>query len=124
MDPLDATRVDRWLWAVRVCRTRSEATDLCRGGHVRVNHRPVKPSARVAVGDRVEVRVHGRDRILEVARAIDRRVGAPAAAGCYVDRSPPAPKAESALVADRARGSGRPTKRDRRRMDRWNARRR
>lgn len=91
---------------------------------MRVDRRAVKASARVAVGDRVEIRLRGRDRILEVVRPIDRRVGAQAAAGCYIDHTPPEPEADRAVVAGRTRGSGRPTKRDRRRIDRWNARRR
>jgi ribosome-associated heat shock protein Hsp15 len=118
---VEATRVDRWLWAVRVYKTRSAATDGCRGGHVRVNGSPAKPATPVRVGDRVDATVHGRLRSLEVARLIDKRVGAPAAAECLVDRSPPPPTADDrrAAVFVRDPGSGRPTKRDRRRMDRF-----
>jgi ribosome-associated heat shock protein Hsp15 len=121
-DTADA-RVDRWLWAVRIFKTRSTATDACRGGHVRVNGRPAKPSTPVRVGDRVTANVYGRQRDLEVVRLVDKRVGAPVAAECLVDHSPPAPpKDQLAPVFARDRGMGRPTKRDRRRLDRFRSR--
>jgi len=117
---VDETRVDKWLWAVRVFKTRALATAACRGGHVRVNGAPAKPAATVRVGDRVEARSHDRLRLLEVARVIDKRVGAPLAAECVVDHSPPPPPREEAPdVFVRDRGTGRPTKRDRRRLDRF-----
>jgi ribosome-associated heat shock protein Hsp15 len=121
---VEATRVDRWLWAVRVYKTRGAATDACRGGHVRVNGSPAKAATSVRVGDRVEVRAHGRQRSLEVARVLDKRVGAPLAAECLVDHSPPpAPAGDAApSVFARDRGSGRPTKRDRRQLDRFRTR--
>jgi len=65
---LDETRIDRWLAAVRLVKTRPVATQLCEGGHVRVNGRDAKPSTRVRVGDRVEARIADRDRIVEVVR--------------------------------------------------------
>jgi ribosome-associated heat shock protein Hsp15 len=118
---MESTRVDRFLWAIRLVKTRSEATALCRGGHVEVNGRPAKPAATVAVGDTVEARVHGRDRIVEVVTVIDKRVGAAIAAECYIDRSPPVPEADRSATLLRERGAGRPTKRDRRQLDRWRA---
>jgi ribosome-associated heat shock protein Hsp15 len=113
------TRVDRWLWSVRVFKTRSLATEACRSGHVAVNRAVTKPSTQVRVGDVVTIRIDGRDRVLEVARLIDNRVGAPIASQCFVDRSPPPQTSETmgtGLVRDPA--SGRPTKRDRRLIDR------
>jgi ribosome-associated heat shock protein Hsp15 len=119
---VEATRLDRWLWAVRLYKTRSDATAACRAGHVEVNGRPAKPATTVAVGDRVEARVHGRERVLEVARVIDKRVGAAIAAECLRDHSPPVPERDRApMVAARERGAGRPTKRERRQLDRWRA---
>lgn len=116
---VETTRVDRWLWAVRLFKTRAAATDACRGGHVRVNDVAAKSAAPVRVGDRVEVLVHGRRRVLEVARVIDKRVGAPAAAECLVDHSPPPPPADHpGPVFGRDQGAGRPTKRERRQLDR------
>lgn len=123
MAAVDETRVDKWLWAVRLYKTRSLATDACRGGHVRVNGTPAKPATVVRAGDRVEVRVHGRSRVLEVVRVIDKRVGAPVAAACLVDHSPPEPRRDEAAGDwTRDRGAGRPTKRDRRRLERLRAR--
>jgi ribosome-associated heat shock protein Hsp15 len=116
---MEETRVDRWLWAVRVFKTRSASTDACRGGHVRVNRAPAKPSSPVRVGDRVTAHVDGRERALEVLRIIDKRVGAPVAAGCLIDHSPPPPPRDltaPAFIRDPA--SGRPTKKDRRDLDR------
>jgi len=112
--------VDRWLWAVRVTKTRSLATTLCQGGHVDVGGRSAKPSTKVAPGDVVEVRLDGRVRVLEVVRPIEKRVGAAVAAECLVDRSPPPPPRATATAAwgERDRGAGRPTKRDRRDLDR------
>lgn len=112
----ESARVDQWLWAVRVFKTRADATEACRGGHVRVNGTSAKAAARVHAGDRVAVRVHGRDRAFEVVEAIAKRVGAVRAAECLVDHTPPEPPREPAPF-DRPRGTGRPTKRDRRQLD-------
>ena len=117
---VDATRIDQWLWAVRLFKTRSMATAACRGGHVRVNGSAAKPARPVRIGDRVEVRVADRDRVLEVVKLIDRRVAAPLAAECVVDHSPPAPPRDYvAPLFRRDPGSGRPTKKDRRSIDRF-----
>jgi len=116
---LQSTRVDKWVWAIRLFKTRADATDACRGGHVKVNGKSAKPAATVTVGDRVEVRAHGTDRIVEVAEVIDKRVGAAVAATCFVDHTPPPPEEDRVRVAERERGAGRPTKRDRRRLDDW-----
>lgn len=119
---MEETRVDRWLWAVRLYRTRSAATEACRAGHVRVNGSPAKPAAPVRVGDRVGARAHGRDRVLEVVRVVDTRVGGPVAAGCVVDHSPPAPPRALSQPGWRDDGAGRPTKKERRQLDRFRAR--
>jgi ribosome-associated heat shock protein Hsp15 len=118
MDRIDTIRVDVWLWAVRLYKTRSAATAACRGGHVSVNRALAKPSTQVKIGDRVEAFVE-RARILEVAVVIDKRVGAKVAATCVVDHSPPVPAVKRMpRVFVRERGTGRPTKRERRDLDR------
>ena len=115
---LDETRIDRWLAAVRLVKTRPIATELCEGGHVRINGRDAKPATRVRVGDRVEARIADRDRIVEVVRVIEARVGAPVAVTCYVDHSP-APVVEPLPPGmEWTRGAGRPSKRLRRELDR------
>ena len=115
---MESTRVDRWLWSVRLYKTRSEATEACRAGHVRVNDVRAKPAAVVKVGDTVAARAGGRERILQVVRVIDTRVGASIAAECIVDHSPPPPpRVQTPLFAYRQRGAGRPSKRDRRQLD-------
>lgn len=116
---MDSIRVDRWLWAVRLCKTRSDAAAACRGGHVRINGRPAKPASPVRIGDRVEARINRRERIAEVTRIIEKRVGAPVAVECYIDHSPPPPETPEVRVAPRDRGAGRPTKRERRQLERW-----
>ena len=108
-DNIDTTRVDVWLWAIRLYKTRSAATAACRAGHVRVNRAAAKASTPVKVGDRVEAFVE-RERILEVAVVIHKRVGAAVAATCLIDHSPPVPviKREPRVFV-RERGTGRPT---------------
>jgi ribosome-associated heat shock protein Hsp15 len=116
---MEETRVDRWLWAVRVYKTRSAATAACRGGHVRVNGSSAKAATPVRVGDRVEATGHCH-RILEVTQVIDKRVGAALAADCLIDHSPPIVRDETtAPIFERDRGTGRPTKRQRRQLDRF-----
>lgn len=114
----DSTRVDRWLWAVRLTKTRADAAQACRGGHVRVNDRPAKAASTVKAGDEVRLRLHGTTRIVEVGHVLEKRVGAPIAVRCYVDNTPEAPPQSALPVMRRDRGAGRPTKRDRRVLDR------
>lgn len=120
---MESTRVDRWLWAVRLTKTRPDAAAACRGGHVRVNDRPAKPATTVAPGDEVRALVGDTTRIVEVVRVIHKRVGAVDAVTCYLDRTPPAPTLSPIPIAVRDRGAGRPTKRDRRLLEQWRARR-
>jgi ribosome-associated heat shock protein Hsp15 len=110
--------VDSWIWSVRLAKTRSAASSACKAGHVRVNASRVKPAHLVRAGDEVRIRHDGRERIVVVTQVISRRVSAPVAAECYVDHSPPPPPRETAVpVAVRERGAGRPTKRERRSID-------
>jgi ribosome-associated heat shock protein Hsp15 len=111
-------RVDSWIWSVRLTKTRLAAAGACRGGHVRVNGVRVKPAHSVKPGDEVRLRYEGRERVVVVQRVITKRVGAPVAAECYIDNSPPPPpREEVAAVAVRDRGTGRPTKRERRSIE-------
>ena len=109
------------MWAVRMYATRSQATEACRAGHVKVNGRPAKAATVVRIGDRVAARRDSWERDVEVLRVIERRVGAPVAAECMADHGPPRPPREERplplFVRDPA--AGRPTKRDRRQLDRF-----
>lgn len=114
-----SVRLDSWIWAVRLFKTRSDAAAACRGGHVRVNGTPAKPGMRIGPGDEIRLRVDGLEKIVVVVRAIAKRVGASVVPTCLMDRSPaPPPKEVLASVPRRDRGAGRPTKRDRREIDR------
>lgn len=118
-----AARVDAWLWAVRVYKTRSAATTACRAGHVRVNGERAKAAQPVRVGDELRVRISGFDRTLVVRKPISKRVGAALVAESVEDRTPPPPPRElTAFVPIRDRGAGRPTKRERRDIDRLRGR--
>ncbi|MFE7956853.1 RNA-binding S4 domain-containing protein [Streptomyces sp. NPDC057413] len=120
--PGESVRIDSWIWAVRLIKTRSLGATACRGGHVRVNGERVKPAYNVRVGDEVRLRHEGRERVVVVKRLIRKRVGAPVAVQCYIDNSPPPPPREAVAPAGiRDRGAGRPTKRDRRELERLRA---
>ncbi|WP_078966504.1 RNA-binding S4 domain-containing protein [Streptomyces sp. WM6378] len=112
-------RVDSWIWSVRLTKTRSQAGTACRAGHVQVNGERVKAAHQVKVGDEVRLRMDGRERIVKVVTLLRKRVGAPVAVEAYIDNSPPPPARADVLAAGvRDRGLGRPTKRDRREMER------
>jgi ribosome-associated heat shock protein Hsp15 len=85
---------------------------------VRLNGSPAKASATLVNGDTVTVRMSGYERILEVRRLINKRVGAEAASHCFTDHTPPRPVAPALGLPQRDRGAGRPTKKDRREMER------
>ncbi|WP_403025402.1 RNA-binding S4 domain-containing protein [Salinibacterium sp. GXW1014] len=118
-----SARVDSWLWAIRVYKTRSAATSACRAGHVRVGGERVKAAQAVRIGDEVRVRIAGFDRTFIVRRLIAKRVGAPEAATAYDETTPPPPpREERPLAPVRDRGAGRPTKRERRELERLRGR--
>lgn len=118
----DSVRLDKWLWAVRVFKTRTLAAEACRGGHVRVNEDPAKPAREIRVGDVVVVRREELTRTLRVKGLIEKRVGGALVPENLEDLTPPEEyerarqrAANSAL--SRAPGSGRPTKKERRLLD-------
>lgn len=118
---MESVRIDVWLWAVRQTKTRSLATAECRAGHVRLNGEPVKASTKVTIGDEVRYRVHGFDRILKVTGVLTKRTSASVAAECYEDLTPERPRVYVPIMT-RERGSGRPTKKERRELDRLTGR--
>jgi ribosome-associated heat shock protein Hsp15 len=119
-DGAQSVRIDKWLWAARVFKTRSLATDACDGGKVHVNDQAAKPAKLVRLGDSIKVTLsEGRRRILKVVGIDDRRGSAQVAAKLFEDHSPPAPpRTRLAPPPYRPPGAGRPTKRERRTLDR------
>jgi ribosome-associated heat shock protein Hsp15 len=115
-----ALRVDKWLWAARFFKTRSLAADACAGGKIDVNDDAAKPARLVRAGDMVRMTLpQGRRRVVKVLALDDRRGPATAARALYEDLTPPEPpRARQAPPPYRAPGAGRPTKRERRAIDR------
>jgi ribosome-associated heat shock protein Hsp15 len=119
MEPAQSVRIDKWLWAARVFKTRTLAADACDGGKVDVNDQAVKPAKALRPGDLIQVTLrHGRRRVLKVS-ALDDRRGPPAVARTlYEDLTPPEPpRRRWAPPPMRLPGAGRPTKRERRQLD-------
>lgn len=111
-------RLDAWLWAVRVFKTRSLASSEVKAGHVRIKGEAAKPSQKIRPGDTITVRYPGWERVLIVRKTLAKRVGAPVAVTCYEDISAPKPAyLTSGALPRRERGSGRPTKTERRALD-------
>lgn len=118
-------RVDKWLWSVRIFKSRTIATDACKSGKVKIDGEPAKPSALVAVGDVVVVKKEGFNFQFKVLELLEKRVGAPIAVTCYADITPEEEKLkyknwftnQSATAERRERGAGRPTKKERREID-------
>jgi ribosome-associated heat shock protein Hsp15 len=115
---VSTVRVDRWLSAARIYKSRTQAGDACTAGHVKVNALSVKPSYALKVGDEVVAHAPRGLVVLEVKKLGEKRVSAALARELYEDHSPPPPPREE-RVAPRLRGAGRPTKADRRAMDRF-----
>lgn len=128
--PSDPVRIDKWLWAARLAKTRPLAAEAVKGGHVELNGRRVAPAKNVRVGDRVELTIGGTTRRVVVRGLAERRGPASVAATLYEET--PESIAERERIAEQRRiaraadpfgaplpepGGGRPTKRDRRRID-------
>ena len=122
-DPTSSTktmasvRVDKWLWAARCFKTRSASGEACDGGHVKINGQTVKPSRPVKPDDVVDVLTAGGRKVLKVVALADRRGSAEIAQSLYEDLTPPEPVRPYVPKVLRERGMGRPTKRERRQMD-------
>ncbi|WP_022883140.1 RNA-binding S4 domain-containing protein [Gryllotalpicola ginsengisoli] len=115
-------RVDVWTWSVRLYKTRSAATEAAKAGHIRVNGDRAKPAQPVRIGDEVRA-FTDREHIVIVKQLLTKRVGAAIAQAAIEDRTPVLPpKEERAAPVIRERGLGRPTKRDRRAIERLRGR--
>lgn len=118
-----SVRVDAWTWAVRLYPSRSAAATACKAGHVKVNGSSAKPAQTLKPGDLVRALTAGGERIVVVTGLIAKRTSATVAVTCYEDRTPPPPpKEERPSVIARDRGAGRPTKRERRELDKFRGR--
>jgi len=117
----DSVRVDKWLWAVRVFKTRSQASKSCLQGHVRILEQTVKPSRAVRVNEVIVVKKDQMTRTFKVLQAIEQRVGASVAKECVEDQTPAAefekPREKYFPTFVRPKGAGRPTKKERRQME-------
>ncbi len=125
-EPTEPTRVriDQWLWAVRLYKTRTEAADACRGGKVKIGGKAQKPAHEVRIGETLTAHTGELTRTVKVVGLVAKRVGAPLVPQFMEDLTPPEELArprEQRLkpVAFRPKGAGRPTKKDRRQMEAW-----
>ena len=119
---MNKIRIDKWLWSVRIFKSRTLATEACKGGKVKVGSVSVKPSFQIAEGETVTVKKNGFNFQFKALTLIEKRVGAAIAVTCYEDVTPVEEKNkyaewfQQANVAPekRERGTGRPTKKERR----------
>ena len=118
----DSVRIDKFLWAIRVYKTRSDATEACKGNKVRAGGAPAKPSRMIKIGETIEVRKGAIQFTYKVKALLEKRVGA-ALVPDYAENLTPASELEKmkapveTFFVRRDRGAGRPTKKDRREMD-------
>lgn len=118
----DSVRIDKYLWAIRLFKTRSEATDACKGNKVKVNGNVAKPSREIKIGDSLEVRKGAVLFTYKVVALLENRVGAKLVPDYAENLTPEAELAKlkapvETFFVRRDRGTGRPTKKDRREMD-------
>ena len=116
---MDGVRIDKWLWCVRLYKSRTLATEACEAGKVKISGHPAKPARGVKIGDIITAATGNVTRTVKVLQLLEQRVGAPKVSGFMEDLTPPEEFAKaretSAHVSGfRPKGAGRPTKRDRR----------
>jgi ribosome-associated heat shock protein Hsp15 len=119
---MDSIRLDKYLWAVRIYKTRSEATDACNGNKVRIGGVPAKPGKAVKIGDTVEVHKGPATLTYKVLQLASSRMGAQLVPDYLEDLTPESEQAKfhaprETIVLHRDKGAGRPTKKDRRELD-------
>ena len=124
MGDLNKVRLDKWLWAVRLFKSRTIATDACKAGKIKLNGHSLKPSYLIIVGETIEVKKNGFNLIFKVNQLLEKRVSAVLAAPCFEDLTPADELNKyrdwftgKAGAEFRDRGEGRPTKKDRREID-------
>lgn len=121
---MEKTRIDKWLWSVRIFKTRTLSTDACKSGRIKVNDTSVKPSFLIQPGNRVEIKKDGFTLNYEVIEVIEKRVGAPIAEKCYINHTSEKElnKYKDWFIGKgqteyRQKGAGRPTKKERRNIE-------
>ena len=123
MSEIQKIRIDKWLWSVRIYKTRTLATEACAAGKVKIESESVKAAYLLKVGQTIHINRQGEKLILKSLKLIEKRVSAPLAAECYEDLTPPEEKNKLHFPASfyevRDRGIGRPTKKDRREIDKF-----
>lgn len=123
MTELEKIRIDKWLWAVRLFKTRSLAADACAAGKIKMDGESLKASYILKAGQTIQVQKEGIRMIIKVVKLLEKRVGAPLAVQCYEDLTPPEEKDKlkfpSVFYEVRDRGIGRPTKKDRRAIEKF-----
>lgn len=123
---MDEARVDKWLWAARIFKTRSMAAAACKKGQVSLNGAPLKPSRTVRAGDIINVRKPPVTYSFKIKQAIEKRVGARLIPEILENVTPPAQYELLEMnrisgFVNRAKGTGRPTKKDRRSLEEFTA---
>lgn len=121
---MDEQRIDKWLWHVRLFKTRSLATDACKGGLVKLNSADVKPAKDLKRGDRIQVRKGPLTVDVEVKDFPKSRLNAKLVVDFLIDHTPEEEYDKARLIRETAfvvrdRGAGRPTKKERRDLDSW-----
>lgn len=119
---MEEVRIDKYLWSIRVFKTRSEATDACKGGKIRINGSDTKPSKTVKAGDMIVARKGAVTYTYRVLQSVDKRQGAKLVPVYAENLTPPEELAKlrapvETFFLKRDRGAGRPTKKDRRQME-------
>ncbi len=121
---LTKVRVDKWLWSVRIFKSRSLATRMCKNGRIELNGKKLKPSALISIDDALLVHKEGFRLTIKVVKLLEKRVGAPIAVTCYENQTPleELNKYKNWFIGKgkaeiREKGTGRPTKRERREID-------
>jgi len=122
----EKVRVDKWLWTVRIFKSRTKATECCKKGNVKIDEKSLKPSYLVTVGETLHVRKNGYELVFKVNALLKSRVSATLAEPCYEDLTPADEinKYKSWYIGKfgverREKGAGRPTKRERREIDEY-----
>lgn len=122
---MSKVRVDKWLWSIRIYKTRTIATKACKAGNIKLKDgKTLKPSSEINVGDTLIIRKNGINFTLEVLKLISKRVAYTLAKECYKDKTPPEElqKYENWFINTRGtefreKGTGRPTKKERRELE-------